>query len=188
MKDRSSVIVWDPFVRVFHWSLALAFLLNYFITESGDDVHQWLGYAAGALLCARFVWGFRDTGAARWSRFWPTATRLKHAWIALRAGQPHRELTHSAFGALVMIAMMSGIFLLGLSGFAMEEIDYFWGDDRLEAIHSLIADAVAVLAAIHLLGAAVQSIWLKENLPLSMITGRRRPPSPENRESRTDDP
>ena len=176
MKNRTSVIVWDPFVRVFHWSLALVFLLNYLITESGDDVHQWLGYAAGGLICARLVWGFRNTGAARWSRFWPTGTRLKDHWRALRAGQPHRELTHSAFGALVMIAMMSGVFLLGLSGFAMEEIDYFWGDDRMEAIHIWLSDGVALLAGLHVCAAIIQSVWLKENLPLSMITGRRRAP------------
>lgn len=177
MNLQASVIVWDLFVRVFHWSLALIFFLNYFITESGDDVHQWLGYAACGLLCARLIWGFRNTGAARWSRFWPTVERLKRHWRDVKAGQPHRELTHSPFGALMMIAMMLGLFLLGLSGFAIQEIDYFWGDDRMEAIHTWLSDAVALLAALHVCAAIVQSAWLKENLLLAMITGRRRAPS-----------
>jgi cytochrome b len=69
---------------------------------------------------------------------------------------------------------MLGIVLLGVTGFAMQQIDYFWGDDRLNALHSWIADAVLVLAAVHVAAAVLQSLWLGENLPLSMITGRRR--------------
>jgi cytochrome b len=30
--------------------------------------------------------------------------------------------------------------------------------------------------ALHVVAAVVQSVWLRENLPLSMITGRRRRP------------
>ena len=73
-----------------------------------------------------------------------------------------------------MVTMMSGIVALGITGYAMEEIDYFWGDERIEQLHSLIADAVTALAACHVLAAVIQSLWLGENLPLSMVTGRRR--------------
>jgi cytochrome b len=76
-----------------------------------------------------------------------------------------------------MMTMMSGIVALGITGYAMEEIDYFWGDERIERLHSLIADAVTALAACHVVAAVIQSLWLGENLPLSMVTGRRRLPS-----------
>jgi cytochrome b len=184
LKNEKEIALWDPFVRVFHWSLASAFLLNYWVTEGGDEIHEWLGYTALVLVLARVVWGFGNTGAARWAAFWPTRTRLAAHWSEIRSGEPHRKLGHSAFGAVVMIGMMGGMLLLGILGFAMEEIDYFWGDDRLESIHESIADVVAVLTAIHLGGALVQSFWLRENLPLSMITGRRRRPDSE----RTEDP
>lgn len=72
-----------------------------------------------------------------------------------------------------MIAMMLGIVALGVTGYAMEEIDYFWGDERLHRIHGWISDIVTALAALHVVAAIVQSLWLRENLPLSMITGRR---------------
>ena len=42
------------------------------------------------------------------------------------------------------------------------------------AVHEWLSDAVLVLAVIHVCAALVQSFWLRENLPLSMITGRRR--------------
>jgi cytochrome b len=73
-----------------------------------------------------------------------------------------------------MVAMMLGIVALALTGYAMQEIDYFWGDERLHLLHVWLGDAVLVLAGIHVLAAVVQSLWIRENLPLSMITGRRR--------------
>ena len=73
-----------------------------------------------------------------------------------------------------MIGMMAGLVGLAATGYAMEEIDYFWGDERMLAVHEWLSDAVLVLAVIHVCAALVQSIWLRENLPLSMITGRRR--------------
>jgi cytochrome b len=93
----------------------------------------------------------------------------------LRRGEPHRQLGHSPLGALVMVAMMCGILALGVTGYALEEIDYFWGDERMMWMHDRISDGVTVLAALHVTAAVVQSLWLRENLPLSMITGRRRP-------------
>jgi len=30
-----TVRLWDPLVRLCHWSLALAFFANYFVTEEG---------------------------------------------------------------------------------------------------------------------------------------------------------
>lgn len=168
------VTLWDPFVRLFHWSLAAAFLLNRFLTEAGESVHEWLGYAAVGLVLLRVAWGFAATGAARWDHFWPTPSRLAAHVRELRAGRPHRQLGHSPLGAVVMIAMMLGILLLGATGFAMQEIDYFWGDERLHVLHAWLADAVLALAAVHVMAAVVQSLWLGENLPLSMITGRRR--------------
>lgn len=170
----ATVVLWDPFVRAFHWSLATVFLSVRFLVDASEPIHDWLGYAALGLVLMRAVWGFVGPGAARWADFWPTRSRLAAHLRELRAGQPHRRLGHSPIGAVVMIAMMLGIVLLGATGFAMQEIDYFWGDERLHALHAWIADAVLVLAGVHVAAAVVQSLWLRENLPLSMVTGRRR--------------
>jgi cytochrome b len=73
-----------------------------------------------------------------------------------------------------MIAMLCGIFALGVTGFMMEEIDYFWGEDWLEQLHGWIADGVVTLVVLHVSAAVVESVRMRENLPWSMITGRRR--------------
>src|SRR3989338_3892041 len=127
--------MWDPLVRLFHWSLAGAFIGNYFFTEEGEDWHRWLGYYAVAWLVIRLLWGFIGSPAARWSDFWPTRTRLVEHGRALLGGRPYHRLGHSPIGALVMLLMMALMLGLGVSGFLMEEIDYFWGADLPEELH-----------------------------------------------------
>ena len=171
-----TVRLWDPLVRICHWSLAIAFFGNYFLTEEGEDWHQWLGYWAAAAALLRIAWGFLSHGASAWSDCAPTPARLR-AWVReFRAGGAPHRLGHSPPGALVMMLMLVAMLSLAVSGFLMEEVDYFWGDERLETLHARVADGLAALVALHLLAALVESVRLRENLPLSMITGRRRLP------------
>ena len=51
------VRVWDPVIRVFHWLLAAAVLIDW-ATDEPRWMHLWLGYLAGALVVVRIVWGF----------------------------------------------------------------------------------------------------------------------------------
>ncbi len=170
-----TVRVWDPVVRLFHWSLAFAFFANYFVTEEGESWHRWIGYYAVTWIVVRTVWGFVGRGAARWSDFWPTPARVVAHLRALRAGRDVHRLGHSPLGALVMILMMTAMFGLGVTGYMLEEIDMFWGEEWLEEVHAWIANGLAGLVGLHVLAALVESIRLRDNLPLSMITGRRKP-------------
>ncbi len=163
-------------VRLFHWSLALAFFANYFFTEEGETWHEWIGYYAFAFVLVRVIWGFVTSGAASWRQMWPTFSRLRAHVQLLRQGLPHRELGHSPIGALVMLMLMLAMLGLGVTGFMMEEIDYFWGEDWVEELHEQIANGLALLVVVHIAAAVVESIRLGENLPLSMITGKRRAP------------
>ena len=47
-----SVRVWDPFVRVFHWSLVSCVVLNFFVVDDGETLHQFIGYLAAGLVAA----------------------------------------------------------------------------------------------------------------------------------------
>lgn len=166
--------LWDPVVRLFHWSLVFIFFANYFFNEEGDDWHQWLGYAAVAWLVVRFVWGFFGRGAARWADFVPTPMRLSIHVRALVRGEAYHRMGHSPLGGLVMILMMLCILMLGITGYMMQEIDYFWGEDWVEDLHGWIANSLLALVVIHVCAALFESYRLKENLPLSMVTGNRR--------------
>lgn len=166
--------LWDPLIRLFHWSIAAIFFANYFINEAGEDWHQWLGYIAVAWLLVRFIWGFIGKGAARWADFFPTPQRLSVHIKALVKGEAYHRFGHSPLGGLVMILMMLCILCLGITGFMMQEVDYFWGEDWVENLHAWVADTLWILVLIHLLAALFESYRTKENLPLSMITGKRK--------------
>lgn len=172
------VRLWDPLVRLFHWSLVGVFIANYWFTGGspfGSKFwHRWLGYYAVAWLVVRLVWGFVGPPAARWKSFWPTPSRLAAHLRALVRGEPHHQLGHSPLGALVMILMMLLMLGLGVSGFLLEEIDYFFGEDLPRDIHVWMADGLFALACLHVAAALFESWRLKENLPLSMVTGWRK--------------
>jgi cytochrome b len=71
---------------------------------------------------------------------------------------------------VLMLLLMTG---LGISGFLMEEVDYFWGEDWLRDVHEIMANVLLALVCVHIIAALVESLRLRENLPLSMITGHR---------------
>jgi hypothetical protein len=48
--------VWDVFVRLFHWSVAVGFFIAYFTEDGPLTVHVWAGYAVGSLVVVRIVW------------------------------------------------------------------------------------------------------------------------------------
>jgi len=173
----ATINLWDPLIRLFHLSIAGVFVANYFFTEPGEDWHTWLGYYATAWLGIRVVWGFVGPRSARWQDFWPTSVRLRAHASALLHRRPYHRLGHSPIGALVMLLMMACIGTLALSGFAMQEVDALWGADWPMWIHEWAANGLAALVLLHVSAALFESLRLNENLPLSMLTGKRRQPS-----------
>ncbi|MBX8545062.1 cytochrome b/b6 domain-containing protein [Pseudomonas cichorii] len=180
--SRVSLHLWDPLVRLFHLSVAGVFIANYFFNEAGGDWHVWLGYYAVAWLCVRVVWGFVGPRSARWSDFWPSPSRLRAHVQSLIDRRPAHRLGHSPLGALVMVLMMVLIFSIGLTGWMMEEVDALWGADWPLQIHETLADALCALVVVHMAAAIFESFQVRDNLPLSMLTGKRRslPEQPEN--------
>ena len=91
----SATKVWDPFVRIFHWSLVTCVVLNQFVLEDGKTAHEWVGYTASALVLARVVWGFVGSRHARFSDFFPTPGRLARHVQALRRTREHLDMAQA---------------------------------------------------------------------------------------------
>lgn len=165
-----SIKVWDPFVRLFHWSLVACVLINYFIIDDGETVHQWLGYVASGLVAARIVWGFIGTRHARFSDFFPTRARLQAHFQALRSGAADDHPGHNPFGAVMMLALIALVLALGLSGY-LQTTDLFWGEEWLQELHEMLASALIGLATLHALAAIVMGRLQRTNLIAAMVTG-----------------
>jgi cytochrome b len=165
-----SIRVWDLFVRIFHWSLVSCVMLNYFVIDDGEDLHQWLGYFASTLVVARIVWGFIGSKHARFADFFPTPSRLRAHLGALVAGRADHHAGHNPLGAMMMLALIALVLALGLTGY-LQGTDMFWGEEWLQELHETLASTLIALAGLHALAAIVMSRVERTNLILAMITG-----------------
>jgi len=107
----SHIRVWDPWVRISHWTLAAAFLGAYFVVEDPLDVHVWLGYLVGALVLIRLVWGLVGPRYARFTDFIPSPRSFLRYIAGMLRGKAPRYLGHNPAGGAMIVAL-----LLGLAG------------------------------------------------------------------------
>jgi cytochrome b len=164
------VPVWDRFVRLFHWSLVACVLLNQFVLEEGETAHQWVGYAAAMLVGARIVWGFVGTRHARFADFFPTPARVRNHLQALRRGTLVHHDGHNPLGALMMLALMGLVLALGVTGW-MQTLDAFFGDEWLQELHELLANALILCAGLHAAAALLMGRIERTRLVKAMVTG-----------------
>ena len=176
MRSPGSISIWDPAVRVFHWTLACLVLANYWLTESGGDVHVWLGYAAAAAVAMRIIWGFVGTRHARFDDFPVRPAGVREHLRQLYAGRIPEDSGHNPLGAAMIYLMFALVAILACTGFLHEEVDALFGNDFLQSVHRLAAHTLWIAALIHVAAVFIVQHFGKIELVRPMITGRRRLP------------
>ena len=84
-----AVRVWDPFIRWFHWLLAVLFASAWYSGGIWDDPHLVTGYGVAILVLARIVWGFVGSRYARFHDFvYGPRTILRYLADAFRMRAP----------------------------------------------------------------------------------------------------
>jgi cytochrome b len=169
--------VWDPLVRTFHWSLVASFFVAYFTAHSIATIHHWAGYAAGALVLLRLVWGVLGTPHARFSHFVRHPKTVFAYLAAIARGEEARHLGHNPAGGAMIVALILAMGGTALSGWMMTT-DQFWGVGWVNRLHELLAHGLLLLVFVHVGGVVLASLRHRENLVLAMITGRKRPAEP----------
>jgi len=171
--------VWDPLVRVFHWSLVASFAVAWLTADEVQWLHEWAGYAAGALIAFRLAYGLVGPRYARFSQFvrGPSTTR-GYAGDMLKRRE-RRYLGHNPLGALMVIALLVTLSGIALTGFMMTT-DAWWGVGWVEDLHETLANLMLVLVGLHVLGVILAGVTHHENLVLAMITGRKRAAAAED--------
>jgi cytochrome b len=172
---RQAERVWDPLVRLSHWTIAAAVLLNGLVLDEESAAHVWLGYAAGGVLALRLLWGVIGTAPARFSAFPPDpAAALAHLRDML-AGRSGAHLSHNPLGALMVYALWACLAVTVVSGVMLESAA-FWDSEIVEEAHEVAANGLLLLAALHVGGVLLESRLSGVNLARAMIDGVRRPP------------
>ena len=170
--SRDMVRVWDPLVRLFHWSLA-ACVFGAFLVEEGDIAHRWLGYTALGLVAFRLLWGVVGSRHARFGD-WVRGPRTVMTYLReRRVGRSQRRLGHNPAAAVMILALLGGVIAVGMTGW-MQSWDRFFGAEWLEELHELLAWGLLGLIGLHVLAALVESVHYRENLIAAMVHGRKR--------------
>lgn len=110
---------WDPIVRITHWTIAAAIIVNRLITEGGSQAHVWIGLAAAGLLILRWVWGLIGPAEARFSSFPPSLHAALGHIGDLRRGRRLAHRSHNPLGALMVYALWATMAVVIASGVAM---------------------------------------------------------------------
>jgi len=168
--------VWDPVVRLFHWSLVLAFGANALVIDDDSKLHEWVGYAVVGLVLVRVIWGFVGRRYARFSSFPPDlqASTQQLSDIATNVVRVH--IGHTPLGALMIYNLLFSLLMVGLSGHLMTT-DMFWGVEWPEELHEFSVTWAEVSVVLHIVAVIYESRRTGVNLPAAMIRGYKDVPS-----------
>jgi cytochrome b len=181
-------LVWDAPTRLFHWLLVSCFT-GAWLTSTSDrwlSIHIFLGYVMLGLIGFRLAWGFVGGRYARFASFvvGPLAGLRYLRDLATRRDAAY--LGHNPAASLAIIGMLVLGVAVGLTGIFTQG-----GEEGHGAVTGLISigaaawskrahEVLAILMMVtvggHLTGVAVGTWLHKENLPMSMVTGRKEAP------------
>lgn len=171
-----SLMVWDPLVRLIHWSLALTILLNGVFVDEESSLHGWIGYAAVCLVVVRLVWGFIGPRHARFSAFPPNPVSAYKQLTALFKDDRTVHWSHNPLGALMVYNIWLTVLFLGATGHMMGTIQFF-GVEWVEEAHEIAFVWLLVSIMLHVIGVIFDTWRTGVHLIRSMIDGRKRVPS-----------
>lgn len=110
-------IIWDIFIRIFHWTLVVAFIISY-LTEGEVYLHFYSGWYILILLGCRVVWGFIGTKHARFIDFIKAPTEIINYAKSLKSNDvtiKHYD-GHNPLGGLMVVAMLCFLTLTCITG------------------------------------------------------------------------
>ena len=183
--QENSTKVWDPLVRIGHWTLVAAFATAYLTEGEVMPLHAIAGYTIAFAIAARIIWGFVGTKHARFRDF----VRGPGATIAylgrIFSGRTERHIGHNPAGGAMVVAMLiallgtasCGMVLYGIEEGAGPLASWVTGaglnEEVWEEAHEVFANGMLFLVLLHIAGVVHASYAHGENLIRAMFTGRK---------------
>jgi len=168
-----TIQVWDPVVRLFHWTLVIAFAVAWTTGEELQRLHEVAGYMIAGLVSVRVLWGFMGSPHARFSDFLYRPSAVAGHLVDTLRFRGKRYIGHNPAGGAMVLALLLMLAVTCMTGIMMTT-DAFWSVEWVEDAHEISANLAIVLVGLHLAGVLVASVEHGENLVKAMITGRKR--------------
>lgn len=134
MNENNQIHVWDLFVRSFHWSLVVFFVIAYVTGDDKNSLHRYVGYAVFGLVAVRVLWGFVGSKHARFSDFICSPVKALIYVKDLAVGKPTYYRGHNPAAAWMVLFFLIGNLVICLSGYAA------YATRDLEATHGFDAE------------------------------------------------
>lgn len=171
-----TVKVWDPVVRILHWTLAVGVAAAWATAEEQARLHEAVGLGLLAAIALRSLWGLIGPRHARFGGFVPGPGGFVAYVGDLLSGRARRYLGHNPAGGAMIVALLAGLLVTIATGIGMA-----YGlpglpihGEALEGVHEAAAAGTLVLIVLHVGGVILSSLLHRENLVLAMVTGRKR--------------
>jgi cytochrome b len=152
--------VWDAALRLLHGLLVFSVAAAWLTRHSRGEWHEWLGYAALAVVAARVAYGFFGNGYTRFSDFVRPATETA-------------AYARDVLGGWMVVALLAMVALVGFTGW-LYTTDRYWGVEWVEELHEALSNILFAFVALHLAGVVFTSVKHRENLVAAMLHGRKR--------------
>jgi cytochrome b len=176
------VLVWDIFIRVFHWLIVALVAAAYATWRLNWMVwHGWVGDALLTLLLFRLSWGFFGSETARFSRFLTSPrTVLQHLKDSLRR-EPDHQVGHNPAGGWMVLVLLALLLVETLTGLyvandiadegPLTEMVPASAANAIASSHAIVWYALLAAIVLHILVIAGFAAIKGQNLLRPMITG-----------------
>lgn len=120
---KSNVKVWDPLVRIGHWTLVAAFFAAYFSEDDLMSVHVWAGYVVVAYLIVRIVWGLIGSRYARFTQFIYPPSKIIAYLKQLASGKAQHYVGHNPAGGAMVLALLLSLTVTTITGLKLYAVE-----------------------------------------------------------------
>ena len=186
MSQTKSLPIWDIWIRLFHWSLAVAVGFLLYSGTTGDlffDWHRQLGEFVLMLIIFRLLWGVVGSSNVRLTRLIRSPREaVKHIGHFAKRDVP-QEREHNAAGAWAVVAMLLILGTQAVTGmFIADEDELVEGalygsagsdlTDLMYRIHHINSDLIKLIVILHVVMVLLYAAYARRNLISPMFTGK----------------
>jgi cytochrome b len=178
--------VWDPWVRLVHWSIVLLIPFSFWTAKTDRwDLHLLAGYTMLTLLLFRIAWGLVGSHTARFRNFLRSPLEAVRHLGHVRRRPAAVEIGHNAAGGWMVLVLLLLLLAQASTGlFANHDVGFTYSQhgplamavsdassEMATDIHTRVFWAIVAAAVLHILAIIAYRVLRGQNLVKPMITG-----------------